>query len=440
MQPGIRQLELFVTKRCTLRCTYCFCGARGTQDRPPDATPELIDRAVDFLLSSCGDHPRLQLTFWGGEPLLRIDLLERAAVRARAHAARMGRELTLAAPTNLTLLDAAMIDRLEACDIQLTLSLDGVGPAAHAARRAPAGKPGWPLVERGLSCLLDHRRPGRSLPPVRMTITPARAGALAEELAALCRLGFRRVSFLPASGLRWDEQATARLDEQLAAVAEDLASRIRRGEPDLPCYPPLLQWLVPLYLAGPSGLPRVRRTGRCGAGETLLAVDTLGDLYPCHRAASRLRPPAALRLGDLTSGITEQALHRRLAALEADAPGVRCARCSRRESCAAALCPALDHELTGALEQVPDAACWVNERLGRAASRLHDALAREPDRYRAYLEPLIAEDPDLRLLPLLAVLQHEPESLLERADRLLRSLDPHPHPHPHPHSGATGGR
>ena len=61
---------LEVTKRCNLRCRYCFADGGSGDDDP---TLEEMKTAIDSIVSQCG-QPLLQ--FSGGEPTLRDDLPE----------------------------------------------------------------------------------------------------------------------------------------------------------------------------------------------------------------------------------------------------------------------------------------------------------------------------------------------------------------------------
>ena len=61
---------LEVTKRCNLRCRYCFANGGDAADDPP---AEELKAAIRFLAQAC-DKPLLQLS--GGEPTLRDDLPE----------------------------------------------------------------------------------------------------------------------------------------------------------------------------------------------------------------------------------------------------------------------------------------------------------------------------------------------------------------------------
>jgi uncharacterized protein len=117
------QLILNITERCNLRCRYCtYSGLyahhrrHGTQDMPR----EIACQAIDRFLANLGEEPCL--SFYGGEPLLRLDLIQELVAYAEARAAR---PLHYAITTNGTLLDKAARDFLRAKAFGVLVSLDG---------------------------------------------------------------------------------------------------------------------------------------------------------------------------------------------------------------------------------------------------------------------------------------------------------------------------
>ena len=69
------RLILLITRRCQLRCSYC-----DIQEYGGDISEEDVVKAVDFLFTST--RRSLTLQFFGGEPLLRFDLIQKAVARA----------------------------------------------------------------------------------------------------------------------------------------------------------------------------------------------------------------------------------------------------------------------------------------------------------------------------------------------------------------------
>lgn len=74
-----RTVTFQVTDACTLRCTYCYQGVKGSHVLPF----ETAKKFVDLLLQDNNPYintrnsPGVVLEFIGGEPLLEIGLIDR---------------------------------------------------------------------------------------------------------------------------------------------------------------------------------------------------------------------------------------------------------------------------------------------------------------------------------------------------------------------------
>ncbi|MBW2458416.1 MAG: radical SAM protein, partial [Deltaproteobacteria bacterium] len=105
-------VTLFLTHQCNLRCDYCYNG------EPSDRvmSDEVVRQGVKLAFSSPAadpDEPVL-IRFFGGEPLLQLDLLKTAVAHARTLAASQAAgELCFSVTTNGTLLDQPTAAYLE---------------------------------------------------------------------------------------------------------------------------------------------------------------------------------------------------------------------------------------------------------------------------------------------------------------------------------------
>src|SRR6188474_825733 len=113
---------LVLTHRCNLACHYCYAGEHHRRQMED----EVVDRAVDLLFSDGTDTA--QLSFFGGEPFLRMDAMRRAVVRARRQAGSQ-RRLILQCTTNGTVLDGEAIEFVRESGMRVTVSIDGVKEA-----------------------------------------------------------------------------------------------------------------------------------------------------------------------------------------------------------------------------------------------------------------------------------------------------------------------
>lgn len=187
---GVETVVALLTRACQLDCVYCKFE-RG----PADMTPELLRACIDAL-------PRGgTLQFLGGEPLLRMELVEEGLRHGRG---RVGFALT----TNGLLLDERKLERLEG--VRLQLSHDG--PAQVRQRGAAAAKAG-----RALELL---RRSGREF-SVHMVVSP---DGLEEQFEAARRLG-GDVHVQYRVGVYWSEEAADRYYEELRRLGEALGRR-----------------------------------------------------------------------------------------------------------------------------------------------------------------------------------------------------------------------
>jgi len=324
-RAGIRHLELMVTHACTLRCRYCYGAATGAGSRHlygEEAAEMPLDvalQSVEMLLRCAGGAPRVSLTFFGGEPLLALDLIRRVVPYARERAAAAGKRLDLSLSTNGIGLSAEAVDLLVANDIGCQVSIDGPPELHDANRVTAAGAGSYALALPGIRRLLAAR-PGRVT--ARVTVAHGRV-RLPEVVEHLLGLGFGAVHVEPAlggcGGCGVDAGDVAAMCEQNEALARVLVARVRADR--VFAYHNLVRHVRS------SRVVRRRLAHHCGAARTLLAVARDGGVYPCHRFVGM----AAYRMGDVRSG-PDLALQRRVLGLTVDdRPG--CRECWARYLC-----------------------------------------------------------------------------------------------------------
>lgn len=187
-------LTLFVTRRCNAHCPYCFyLAAAGCEPAP---APELSLDEYERLAPTVG--PLLWLAFSGGEPVLRRDLPDIAAVFAR-HC----RPCFLTLPTNglLPAATAAMAERiLAACPrstVVVKVSIDGVGDGHDALRGVP-GAYDKAIASCRLLADLAHRQPRLQLGvnTVLTAVNHETVGRLVDEVAAMEGVGGHTISLV----------------------------------------------------------------------------------------------------------------------------------------------------------------------------------------------------------------------------------------------------
>lgn len=117
-----RKLHLIVlpTEQCNFRCVYCYESfLRGTMS-------EALQGAVEKFVRSHHDLQTMNLHWFGGEPLLAADVVERVTRSVRQHCQTIGAEFFAGATTNASLLTPEVADRIIAAGVtNFQITLDG---------------------------------------------------------------------------------------------------------------------------------------------------------------------------------------------------------------------------------------------------------------------------------------------------------------------------
>lgn len=281
---AMRLLVLRLTERCNLQCAYYYAARDG---QPFDMDADTAIRAVE---ACCPPGGRLKIQFTGGEPILKLDVMEAVCDFGR----RTGRSLSLSVQTNGTLLTPDVCRRLNAMRCGVGVSLDGVA-AANALRRFPDGTPSFDAAAAGIRAL------GREGMRCGLTAVVTKCSAASLGQLADLALYFGNVSgvgldlFRPigrGAGQDFAPDADA-LEVGLRALKEKAQALSAAG--------------VPFRF---RELERIRKRSTANAcfshycyaqTDVSLCIDGRGDIWPCSSLAGDSR----YLLGNLADGLPQ---------------------------------------------------------------------------------------------------------------------------------------
>lgn len=192
-----RQLLIMVTRACQLDCVYCqFDRTR------PAMTKETLHKAIDLLMTA--RHPEVKIQFFGGEPLLRLDLVLDGMDYAEAAAKRAGRKAAFIITTNTFALTDELRARLDKRRVVWILSFDGDADTQDDQRPLRAGG------TKFASAFEQIRRIAASGAPylVNMTVTPEHARDVERNARRLLDAGVTSISFGSRMGSPWRDEET----------------------------------------------------------------------------------------------------------------------------------------------------------------------------------------------------------------------------------------
>lgn len=280
---------MLVTEQCNLRCDYCYIYKNAKK-----MSEETAKRSVDFLIeNSTTTDGRLFICFFGGEPLLEPELVALTADYALEEAAKRSLDMRFSMTTNATLIDDKRLNLLKKYNISPTFSLDGIGEAHDRHRKTIAGRGSFKYIERNLLRLLE-------LPfsTIRLTVAPETTRALPDSIRWLIDKGFKRISISPVVEAEWDAAALSDYYDAWLEIYDIQAKLLRADPKDF-----RVSNIFSMHMDLKS--PESREFG-CGAARNMVAIDSSGNLYPCHRYVGYLKNDPSAQIGNVFDGYDDK--------------------------------------------------------------------------------------------------------------------------------------
>ncbi|OGS11523.1 MAG: hypothetical protein A2234_11295 [Elusimicrobia bacterium RIFOXYA2_FULL_58_8] len=207
---SVDRLVLLLTHSCQLRCAYCTVAKY-----PADSSFPVIRRACDLLLD--GERKQVYLQFFGGEPLLRFDLLKRAVEYGRLRAGARGKTISFSLTTNGLALDAEKLDFLEKNGFSVEVSCDGDEKENGISRPALAGDIG--NAHKRLVRNLDVLKKRKIKYKVIMVVTQENLSRMRRNYGYLSAAGHKSIQVNYALGKLWRKESTARFFSEITRIS-----------------------------------------------------------------------------------------------------------------------------------------------------------------------------------------------------------------------------
>lgn len=357
----MRRLTLVMTHQCNFDCRYCPQTHEDVYMSEETAKKALDILQKEILAESASNQDadkNVQVSFYGGEPLLARDKIERLVAYANEKIGEVpGAKIRYEITTNGLLLDQAFLDFAGENRILLALSHDG--EAQDLARIDRGGMPTRARVDETLKRML------RTFPDtiVMMTIHPDHADKLSDSLCFFHELGVKSVNFVPAHGERvsWTDEKFSVFSRELEKVKE-LYVQWNQGQEVFRLIP--LENKIRNYIRQQDA---DSATCHFSCGKTMVDVD--GRYFPCSHFIGR----DGFCTGSVERGKDRKAIE----SLEAQRvePGI-CRGCALRSRCRHT-CACANHGHTGDMASVSGLQCEYEKLIIRLADEAAMELIRE---------------------------------------------------------------
>jgi uncharacterized protein len=314
--------------------------------------------AVDFLFSQATGEDRIDIGFFGGEPLLEFDLLKSITDLIEKHHGFSRARVGLAVVTNGTIFSDEIADFLIEHHIDFCLSCDGPASVQNTFRRFPSGEETSSIVEGTIQEALKH------FPCVLVNAVyhPKTFQYLPDVVEYFASLNLRQIYLNPDFSAVWSESEARQLATIYDRVGQQYTDYYMRGEPR---FISLIDSKVTVLLRG--GYQPFERC-RMGKGEMAVAPD--GRVYPCERLIGTGFDDANC-IGDVVSGLDLSRMSCRLA--PGDSMNTQCLDCGFRDYCMH-WCGCSNFFMTGLYNRVGPFLCASEKAAIQTASRVFTML------------------------------------------------------------------
>ena len=340
---------LHMTAHCNLNCSYCYVDHSEDTDMTLETAKAVVDLAGR-------DAKRAGLIFFGGEPLLRRELIYDTVEYARCREKELDCKFFFKVTTNGLLLDDEFLDFANRSGMFIALSVDGTKESHDLHRYDTLGQGSYERVSGAVRRLLELK----PYSPALMTVSPDTLGSYAAGVKSLYDMGFLYVIASLDYSADWDESYLDELERQYKLLA-DLYERKTLSEDKFYFSP--FEVKISSHVNSDTYCHE-----RCELGLKQLSVGSDGSFYPCVQFVG----DSNFRLGDVRNGIDETARQALYIHNEQEKPG--CDRCGIRTRCNH-YCACLNRQATGSIDEVSPMLC-AHERIvlpiaDKLAERLH---------------------------------------------------------------------
>lgn len=279
----VENLMFLAAEECNMACTYCFAH-QGTYGRKPAfMSLETALKAIDLFVDEGYISSYCILCFFGGEPLLNFDLIEKICEYAREKIRKKNHiSLGFSLTTNATLLNEHNIDYMLANDFGIMISIDGPPEIHNLYRKTRNNKETYEVIITNIHQLMKKFKSSSSKSHLvgRPTLT-AREPDIFKLVKFLEEIGFENIIVDPVSSPPQSKEPFSIGEEHveiyvngIQKLSEAMLESIlaRKG-----CSYSPIAWTLNVINN------RMAKFQSCNAGVSYCAVDTYGDIYPCQR-------------------------------------------------------------------------------------------------------------------------------------------------------------
>jgi len=361
----VKALCLHIAHDCNLGCLYCFAGEGEYHGRRALMSFEVGKKALDFLIAASGNRRNLEVDFFGGEPLMNLEVVKQLVAYGRSREADSNKRFRFTLTTNGMLLNEEIMDFCNREMSNVVLSLDGRREVNDFMRptRNQRGSSYDIIVPKFRRFAAS--RAGKDY-YVRGTFTRHNLD-FAEDVKHFADLGFEQMSIEPVVAAPEEPYAIRAEDlpvimAEYDSLAKEYIKRKKEGNGFH-----FFHFMIDLS----QGPCVAKRLSGCGSGTEYLAVTPWGDFYPCHQFVGQ----EEFLMGNVDTGIVRTDIRDEFKLCNVYAKE-KCRDCFARFYCSGG-CAANAYNFHGSITDAYDIGCEMQKKRIECAIMIKAALADE---------------------------------------------------------------
>jgi uncharacterized protein len=337
---------LLVTESCNLGCIYCLNGSETYLKTSRSLmSPEVAIRSITACLDQLSTGGTLQVTFFGGEPLLNWPLVKEVIRRCEdgLGQAYSDKKIAYHITSNLTVCPPDLVEVIKKHKITVLSDIDGPPEIHNRCRPYLGGRASHAQTAETIRRIVDAGMPVA----LRATITSVNQDCITDIAAHHKALGASNCGFVPVCPVNSDQQYVpdALLPDPDRIIAE-LVKVYHSGLWDRQSLFPFNEYVLKLR-------PGSRQVTGCAAPSgTTPVIRVNGDVYLCIYLVGQEK----FRLGTISGTWDRRLLDETTVSLHVD--NLReCRACPWRYACGGG-CPVMKLATLYGVEKSPSAAAY----------------------------------------------------------------------------------
>lgn len=329
-------ITLHVTTGCNMSCGYCYSSPKQRNDMTQETAFQSIDFITDQYPINTG------IIFFGGEPLLKKELIKETIAYCKSKERNQDAYFHYKITTNGIFLDEAFLEYANSVNLQVAMSIDGIGNAHDRFRVFPDGKSTFEIIADKIDLLLEHQPYAKAL----MTVSPETACYFSDSVEYLLGRGFKYIIVSLNYAGAWDDNHIKEIKKQYQKIAKLYEKWIMQEKKF---------YFSPFEMKLASHISQDNmECYQCDFGQKQIAIAHDGTIYPCVQFVQDGISNKAYSIGSISAGI-EMGIQNQLYkdSKQQTALCLKCdynARCNNKCSC-------LNWQTTGTLNQISPVVC-----------------------------------------------------------------------------------